>query len=106
MTTLVKAQIFIRVVSGITFRAILKLFDVDAFKRFVSIIVYCLTFIVGNLWPWYNHTVIVYELIGLYFLLYFILKQEKKYSTIALFTSCFFLFLSFFTKQDAGALGI
>ena len=106
MATLVKAQIFIHVVSGVTFRAILKLFDIDAFKRFVSVIVYCLTFMIGNLWPWYNHTVIVYELVGLYFLLYFILKPEQKYSIVALFVSCFFLFLSFFTKQDAGALGI
>lgn len=106
LATLIKVQIFINIISGITFRAILKLFDIDEFKRLVSVIVYCLTFIVGNLWPWYNHTVIVYEFVGLYFLLYFILKPRTKKSLLSLFASCFFLFLSFFTKQDAGALGI
>jgi len=106
MSTLIKAQIFINIISGVTFRAILKLFDMDDIKRIISVMVYCFTFVLGNLWPWYNHTVIIYELIGLYLMLRFILKDRNNYSLFTLFGACFFLFLSFFTKQDAGALAI
>jgi hypothetical protein len=106
LATLVKAQIFINLVSGVTFRAILNLFKIDPFKRLCSVVVYCLTFILGNLWPWYNHSVIVFELIGLYFILSYILKSDQRFRIVSLIAGCFFLFLSFFTKQDAGALSI
>lgn len=105
-TSLIKAQVFINIISGLVFRGILKQFEVSEPKRFLSLLVYCLTYTFGNIWPWYNHTVIVYELIGIYFLLKYILGTPNRFRIINLFISAFFIFLSFFTKQDAGALAI
>jgi len=54
-----------------------------------------------NFWPWYNHTVFVFQLIGLYFLVHHLLKSK---SIVFLGLSAFFTALCFFTKQDAGGL--
>jgi hypothetical protein len=104
--SLIKAQVFINIISGLAFRGILTQFEVAPAKRFLSLLVYSLTFIFGNIWPWYNHTVIVYELIGIYFLLKYIFDTSSRFRLIYLFISALFIFLSFFTKQDAGVLAI
>lgn len=75
MLSLVKAQVFINILSGLSFRSILKSFKVNTGLRFVSILLFIISYSFFNFWPWYNHTVIVYELIGLAFLLQFIFKE-------------------------------
>ncbi|HEX5668547.1 MAG TPA: hypothetical protein VFX73_07060, partial [Chitinophagaceae bacterium] len=101
LVTLVKAQAFINIISGFAFRSILRSFSVTPGVRLVSVIVYLLSFSFINFWPWYNHTVIVYEIVALAFLSYYLLKQRKP---VWLILAGLFSFVSFFTKQDAGGL--
>ncbi|MBE7170944.1 MAG: hypothetical protein INR73_10160 [Williamsia sp.] len=106
MISLVKAQVFINIVSGLAFRSILKSFGVRPGIRFLSVLLFCISYSFLNYWPWYNHTVIVYELVALAFLTrFFFTPPEQKKRTIYLCLSGAFVFLSFFTKQDAGAMG-
>lgn len=105
MVTLVKAQVFINIISGLAFRSILKSCDVQPGIRFVSVLLYCLSFSFFNFWPWYNHTVIVYEFVALAFLFKAMTRETSKKWTIAwLVLAAFFTVCSLFTKQDAGAL--
>lgn len=105
LITLVKAQVFINIISGLAFRSILKSVGVNPAIRLLSVVVYCLSFSFINFWPWYNHTVIVYEMIGLAFLLRYLFQPATKWYWVLLVLSAFFTFVSFFTKQDGGALG-
>jgi len=102
MLTLVKAQAFINIISAFAFRSILKTLDVKPPIRLLSILLFLISFSFVNFWPWYNHTVIVFELIALSFLLKYIFTTKKHKLTI-LFISTLFISLSIFTKQDAGA---
>src|SRR6476619_1228683 len=104
MITLVKAQVFINILSGLAFRSILRSLSVQPGVRLLSVLLYCISYSFFNFWPWYNHTVIVYELIGLSFLLRYIAADERKWIWLSL--SALFSFFSFFTKQDGGALAI
>ena len=65
MITLVKAQVFINIMAGICFRSILTSLSVDKGIRFASVLLFCLSYSFFNFWPWYNHSVIVYELAAL-----------------------------------------
>lgn len=105
LITLVKAQVFINILSGLAFRSILKSFRVNEGLRITCILLFIISYSFFNFWPWYNHSVIVFELIGLSFVLKYILRENAsglKWLHLALGT--FFLFLSFFTKQDGGGL--
>jgi hypothetical protein len=104
MITLVKAQVFINIISGLAFRSILKSLSVQPGVRLLSVLLYCLSFSFFNFWPWYNHTVIVYEVIALAFLLRYVFGAFKKYHWLWLIGSALFVFCSFFTKQDGGGL--
>lgn len=104
MITLVKAQVFINILSGLAFRSILKSLDVQPGVRLLSVILYCISYSFFNFWPWYNHTVIVYEMIGLAFLMAYISCDKKSW--IKLSISALFTFFSFFTKQDGGGLAL
>jgi hypothetical protein len=101
LVTLVKAQAFINIISGLAFRSILRSFAITPGVRLVAVIVYLLSFSFINFWPWYNHTVIVYEIVALAFLSYYLLRQRKL---AWLILAGVFSFISFFTKQDAGGL--
>lgn len=102
MITLVKAQVLINILSGLAFRSILKSIAIQPGARLLSVFLYCLSFSFFNFWPWYNHTVIVYEMIGLAFLMRYLLVENKGWIMLSL--SAVFIFLSFFTKQDGGFL--
>jgi hypothetical protein len=104
MITLVKAQAFINIISGLAFRSILKSCRVRPGIKFVSVLLYCLSFSFFNFWPWYNHTVIVYEFVGLAFLLKALLSERNKFTLLWLMVSAFFTCCSFLTKQDAGGM--
>ena len=84
MITLVKAQVFINIISGLAFRSILKSLDVQPGVRLLSVVLYCISFSFFNFWPWYNHTVIVYEFVGLAFLLQYISGKKIHWIWLSL----------------------
>ncbi len=67
MMSLVKAQVFINIIAGLSFRAIFKHLSLRPGIRFLSVLLFCISYSFLNYWPWYNHTVIVYELAALAF---------------------------------------
>ncbi|MGZ3850192.1 MAG: hypothetical protein ACXVKI_13705 [Flavisolibacter sp.] len=102
MVTLVKAQVCINILSGLAFRSILKSLFVQPGIRLLSVFLYCISYSFFNFWPWYNHTVIVYEMISLAFLLKYISAGDRKWFFLS--SAALFSFFSFFTKQDAGGM--
>ncbi|MBL7872732.1 MAG: hypothetical protein JNM78_14035 [Cyclobacteriaceae bacterium] len=104
--TLAKAQAFINILSGISFRWILVNVTASFHTRFLSILVFSLTFILGLYWPQYNHSVIVFQLVALGFLFQYFKESSWRYQWLFLVASCFFLTFTFFTKQDGGGLSI
>lgn len=105
LITLVKAQVFINILSGFAFRSILKSCEVPPAVRVLSVLVYIISFSFFNFWPWYDQSVIVYEILGLAFLFRYLLAKDKS-KWIHMVLACFFLFFSFFTKQDAGGMAL
>ncbi len=101
LSSLILAQAFINFVSLLTLRGIFKLVGLGSVQILLSITVLCLSFVMINFWPWYNHTVFVFELIALYFLMHYIFKSKH---IVFLGLTAFFTALCFFTKQDAGGL--
>lgn len=106
LITLVKAQAFINIIGGLAFRSILRSLDVTPGVRMLSVLVFVLSYSFFNFWPWYNQTVIVYELVGIAFLLksFFSDSRVRKYAWMA--ASALFIFLSVFTKQDGGGMAL
>ncbi|WEK37711.1 MAG: hypothetical protein P0Y53_09375 [Candidatus Pseudobacter hemicellulosilyticus] len=104
--TLVKAQAFINLLAGLAFRSICGSLKIQPGVRFMAVLVFCISYCFLNYWPWYNHTVIVYELIALAFLMKFLCGAQERKQLLWVILSGMFMFFSFFTKQDGGALGI
>ena len=102
MITLIKAQVFINILGGLAFRSILKSVGMSTSIRFASVLLFCLSYSFLNFWPWYNHTVIVYELIALAFLFMYLFGSKRRIVFVIL--AGVFVFFSFFTKQDGGGL--
>ncbi len=105
LITLIKAQAFINILGGLAFRSILGSAEVRQPLRFAGVLLFCLSFSFLNYWPWYNHTVIIYELIGLAFLMQYFFPSYIRLRYVFVSLAGVFIFFSFFTKQDAGALG-
>jgi hypothetical protein len=106
LITLVKAQVFINIVSGLAFRSIFRSIGIQPGIRLMAVILYCVSYSFFNFWPWYNHTVIVYEMVALAFLMRYMFSAQGKWSWILLSLSALFVFFSFFTKQDGGGLAL
>jgi hypothetical protein len=104
MMSLVKAQVFLNIIGGLAFRSILRDMSVTAGIRFLSILLFCISYSFLNYWPWYNHTVIVYELMSIAFLTKFLYDDTDRWKYSWLILSGCFVFISFYTKQDAGAM--
>ncbi len=104
LVTLVKAQVFINIVSGLAFRSVMKSFSVPPAFRVTAVLLYCVSYSFFNFWPWYNHSVIVYELVVLAFICQALLAPEGKRTVLKLVVAGFFTVCSFLTKQDAGAM--
>src|SRR6476660_2915782 len=64
LLTLIKAQVFINIIAGFAFRSILCSVRVSAPIRFAGLLLFVLSYSFPNYWPWYNHSVIVYELVA------------------------------------------
>jgi hypothetical protein len=131
LITLIKAQVFINILSGLAFRSILSNLGVNKGVRLVSIFLFCISYSFFNFWPWYNHSVIVYELVALAFLVKYIAGstattavsgaamrkggmtrddgtakrgRDGRYSELLLVASALFIVCSFLTKQDGGGM--
>lgn len=109
--TLIKSQVFINIISGLGFYALARSFSNKNGVVALSVFLYVISFSFYNFWPWYNHTVVVYEVISFAFLARVVcyesidVKQSiKMYVYIG--AAAFFGFLSFYTKQDAGVLAV
>jgi len=110
MITLIKAQVFINIIAGFSFRSILKSLEVDKGVRTAAILLFCISYSFVNFWPWYNHSVIVYELAALACLFRYTagtgaavvrggLRRMGWLAAAALLT-----IFSFLTKQDGGGM--
>ncbi|MEO5602067.1 MAG: hypothetical protein ABIR06_14195 [Cyclobacteriaceae bacterium] len=104
--TLIKAQVLINLISVFAFRSILKILGVRPVVIFLSVLVYCFSYVSFNFWPWYNNMVFVFELVGIYFVLLAVFKNQGWKMWMGLVLGAFFIFFSFFTKQDVGGLGL
>lgn len=105
LLTLIKAQVLINIISGCAFLSILKSLNVKPPIRFLSLLVFCISYSFFNFWPWYDHSVIVFELVAISFVLRFIFSREAKQNFVYLILGSLFSFVSLFTKQDGGGLG-
>src|SRR5690606_1414972 len=54
---------------------------------------------------WYNHSVVVFEIVGLFFATQYVSSENRKLKILWVILTGIFMFLSFFTKQDVGAIG-
>ena len=104
MLSLIKAQLFINIITYFAVRGILLKLKVTRKVVTLSLIVLCLSYIVFNFWPWYNNSVVVFEFVAIYFGTSYFLSDKKIDSW--LLGLAFFSFLAFFTKQDVGAIAI
>jgi hypothetical protein len=103
-SSLIKAQVFINLLSILTFRSILKTLNVKAEIILLSVVVFCFSYVSFNFWPWYNNVVFTFEMIAVYFLLCAIVKNHSWKTWANIFMAAFFTFFSIFTKQDIGGL--
>ena len=104
--TLIKAQVFINLISVLAFRSILKILNVPAVVILLSVVVYCFSYVSFNFWPWYNNMVFAFELVAIYFVLLAIFSPGGWKMWANLVLGAFFIFFSIWTKQDAGGLGL
>lgn len=103
MSSLIKAQAFINLISLVAIHSIFRVFKIEPGVRAIGILFFSLSFVFIHFWPWYNHTVLVYELVGIAFILQAIIVNGK-YAVSQLILGAIFIFLSLFTKQDIGGL--
>jgi hypothetical protein len=106
LISLVKAQVLMNILAGFSFRHILKRLELAPGVRTLSVLVFVLSYSFFNFWPWYNHTVIVYELLGLAFLFQYLTGPQQRARLLYLLPAALFIFLSLFTKQDGGGLAL
>ncbi|HEY0656326.1 MAG TPA: hypothetical protein VGD65_24505 [Chryseosolibacter sp.] len=104
--SLIKAQVFINFLSVLALRGILKTLNVKPVVIFFSVVVFCFSYVSFNFWPWYNHVVFVFEIIGFYFILRAILVSTGWKTWLNIVLGAFFMFFSLWTKQDIGGLGL
>jgi hypothetical protein len=106
MYSLIKAQVFINLVSVLAFRSILSMLNIRPVVILMTVLVFCFSYVSKNFWPWYNHTVIVLELVAFYLVFRAILRSTGWRTVLNLVLSAFFVLFAIFTKQDGGALGL
>lgn len=105
-SALIYSQVLINLVSLLSIRSIFYNLDVKPALTTLLLLVFSLSYVIYNFWPWYNHSVVVFELASLAMLTAALVQTESKLSVVNLIFSALLAFLSFFTKQDAGAICI
>lgn len=106
LLTLVKAQFVINVLSLLALRGILYNLKVKPVLVTLALLVFCLSYVIYNFWPWYNHSVVVFELIGFFFLTLVLTTRNLVRRHIFIMLSGLFVFITFFTKQDVGGIAL
>ena len=106
MITLVKAQVFVNIITMLSFRSILKTLGTPAAARLIALLVLALSYVLVNFWPWYNNMVFVYELLAIQVLLlgFYRFRGHRTHLLVAL--SSLLVVLAIFTKQDGGGLAL
>lgn len=107
MSSLIKAQVLINLASGVAYRHILSVFKVPSPIKTLGVLLFSVSYIFVNFWPWYNHVVFVYELIALALLCHALVRDpllRRSWWKLAL--AGMLAFLAIFTKQDIGGLGL
>jgi len=104
LITLVKAQVLINIVAGLAFRSILISLSVDRGTRLASVLLFCISYSFFNFWPWYNHSVIVYEIAALACLFRYVRLDIPERGLTWLIGAGLLTVCSFLTKQDGGGL--
>lgn len=104
--TLIKAQVLVNLISVVSFRSILKVLGVPPVAILLSVLVYCLSYVSFNFWPWYNNMVIAFELVAIYFTLRLIFGSPGWRMWLFAGLAGFSAFFAIWTKQDAGGMGL
>jgi hypothetical protein len=96
----------VAIITAFTFRGIVKKLGLNEERALIAVFVFLLSYSFLYFWPWYNFTAIMYQMIGLYFIILLVDSDnvKKNYGFIA--GAAFFTFLTFFTKQDYGGLAL
>ncbi len=102
--SLIKAQVFINLISLAALRGILYRVKLKPIAVTSTLLIFCLVYVIYNFWPWYNHIVVVFELVTFYFLTSFSNTPRKWAYYLYLVLAGFFCFLTLFTKQDVGGI--
>lgn len=105
MYSLIISQTFINLAGVLSFRSILKMLDVKPVVILFSVVVFCFSYVSFNFWPWYNHLVIILQIVAMYFAIRAVFSSGTVATYVLPAVSAFFLWFSIFTKQDGGALG-
>jgi len=113
LVTLIKAQVLINFIAGLSFRSILRSLSVSPGIRLASVLLFVMSYSFFNFWPWYNHSVIVYELVGIAFLLRYFRGGMSfaassggsgRFGWLWLSAAGLFAVFSLLTKQDGGGI--
>jgi hypothetical protein len=112
MASLVKAQVLLNILSGLSFLSILSSLRVSKGLRLASVVLFCISYSFFNFWPWYNHSVIVYELAGLACICRYAAASGLFGEVTPVWAGgrgwlaggALLLVFSLLTKQDAGAM--
>jgi hypothetical protein len=102
--SLIKAQVLINLLSALSLRGILYNLRIKPILITLALLIFCLTYVIYNFWPWYNHSVVVFELTALFFLTVDPAKLKKWQYHLSISAAGFFTFFTFFTKQDVGGI--
>jgi hypothetical protein len=103
LRSLLYAQVLINLLTILIFRGILREIGVGQVQKFLSVLVFTVSYTFVFFWPWYNNTALFYQMAGIYMIVLIADKKGVKYySLIAGAALC--TFLALFTKQDYGGL--
>src|SRR5690606_26363525 len=102
--SLIKAQVLINFVSAISLRSMLYNLKVNPFAVTLTLLIFCLTYVIYNFWPWYNHSVVAYGLVALCFLTGYRLEKSNRKNIINQGVAGYITFLYFYYKHDVGEL--
>jgi hypothetical protein len=104
--SLLVAQSVINLISNLLFRQLLRQFSVPNHVRLLSLVVYCFSFSLYNIWPWYNHLVFVIEVGALVVLSSQLLIETSLRKYWVVLVASFLMAATFMTKQDTGGLAL
>lgn len=100
--SLLIAQSFINLIFLLALRDIFKRLGLDEVRLLFVLVLFCLSYIIKNFWPWYNNTVVFYQVLSFFFIIRYYHGTDLK-RIIYIFFGSIFAVLAIFTKQDIGA---